>query len=100
MATTSSKVFNPSDSTPEHSPLREQTGRVLSEVRELGNVAAATTSEKIDVAKARGREMLEHGKESSLKAKGGFEDYVREHPMRSLACALGVGAGLAILLRR
>lgn len=100
MASTSAKTFDSPESGAEHSALREQTGRVLSEVRELGHVAAATTGDKLGTAKAKGREMLEHGKESSLKAKGGFEEYVREHPLRSLACAVGVGAGLALLLRR
>ena len=98
MATTTAKPF-PNESGSEHS-LREQTGRVISEVRELGNVAAAATTEKLGTAKERSREMLEHGKENSLKAKGSLEDYVREHPMRSLACAVGVGAALALYLRR
>jgi ElaB/YqjD/DUF883 family membrane-anchored ribosome-binding protein len=95
MAQTSAKTFSDSEHT-----LREQTGRVLSEVRELGNVAAHATTDKLGLAKERGREMLEHGKDSSIRAKYGLEDYVREHPMRSIACAVGAGVLLALYLRR
>jgi ElaB/YqjD/DUF883 family membrane-anchored ribosome-binding protein len=98
MASTSAKPF-PNESGSEHS-LREQTGRVMTEVRELGNVAATATTDKLGTAKERSREMFEHGKESSLKVKGNLEDYVREHPLRSLACAAGVGVALALYLRR
>jgi ElaB/YqjD/DUF883 family membrane-anchored ribosome-binding protein len=80
--------------------LREQTGRVFSEARELGSVAAAATSDQIDHAKEKGRELFSRTKEESQKACDSVEDFVRENPMRSLLCAAGIGAAVVLLLKR
>jgi ElaB/YqjD/DUF883 family membrane-anchored ribosome-binding protein len=98
MTNISSKTITPTSS--DHASLREQTGRVLSEARELGSVAAAATSDQFDHAKEKGRELLSRTKDEGQRACDSVESYVREYPMRSLLCAVGVGAALMIILKR
>jgi len=81
-------------------PLREQAGRVVEEVKELGNVAASASGELIDTAKTKSQEALVATRREGRKAREHVEDYVREHPLGAIAWAAGAGAALAMILRK
>jgi len=81
-------------------PLREQAGRVVEEVKELGTVAASASGELIDTAKTKGQEALVATRREGRKAREHVEDYVREHPLGAIAWAAGAGAALAMILRK
>lgn len=98
MDTAAEKTLDPKS--PETHPIRDQAGRVASEVRELGHVAASSTGEAIDHARDKGREMLAEAKRESRQAREHVEDYVREHPLGAIACAAGLGGLLVVLLKR
>ena len=81
-------------------PLRQQAGRVRTEVQALGTVARTSARDAVGRLKERGSEVLGEGRERLQRAEDGFEQYVAENPFRSVLIAAGVGALLGFALRR
>lgn len=81
-------------------PLRDQAGRVATEVRELGQVAAHSTGEAIDHARDKGGEVIAATRRETRKVREQVEDLVRDNPLGALACAAGAGALLVIFMKR
>jgi ElaB/YqjD/DUF883 family membrane-anchored ribosome-binding protein len=80
--------------------LAEQSGRVMSEVQELGRTALETASEAAAHLRDSGREAFAHGKERVVEAKGNFEHVVSANPLKSVLIAAGVGIALGLVLSR
>lgn len=79
--------------------LGEQSGRVVDEVRELGNMALSSAGEALESVKQRGSDLLHEGRDRAEAAKDGFERYVGENPFKSVLLAAGVGALIGYALR-
>jgi ElaB/YqjD/DUF883 family membrane-anchored ribosome-binding protein len=95
MATTHDSTLNAGN----RKTLGEQTSKVAEDVRELGNMAFAGAGEALDHARERGKNLLERGKDKAVQARDGFEDYVAEHPFKSVLIAAGIGALIGYSLR-
>ena len=80
--------------------LAEQSGRVMSEVQELGRTALESASEAAAHLRDSGREAFQSGKEKALEAKGNFERVVSDNPLKSVMIAAGVGIALGFVLSR
>lgn len=63
-----------------------------------GGVENATLGERVDEVTARAKSLYQRSKERAVEFEGEFEDYVREHPVRSVAIAAGVGVGVGLLV--
>lgn len=60
--------------------------------------ARPTLGERVDELRERAEGLYTRGKRRAVELEGEFEDYVREHPVRSVALAAGVGAGVGLLV--
>lgn len=80
--------------------LREQSRRVLDDVKQLGSIATDSVGEGTLKLKQRGRELLHDGKEKIDRYGGEVKKYVVANPMKAVLMAIGVGALLAITFRR
>jgi ElaB/YqjD/DUF883 family membrane-anchored ribosome-binding protein len=60
--------------------------------------ARPTIGERVDELRERAEGLYTRGKRRAVELEGEFEDYVREHPVRSVALAAGVGAGVGLLV--
>jgi ElaB/YqjD/DUF883 family membrane-anchored ribosome-binding protein len=67
-------------------------------IPEMNANARPTMGERVDELNARAKGVYARGKERAVELEGEFEDYVREHPVRSVAMAAGVGAGVGLLV--
>lgn len=54
--------------------------------------------ERVDDLRERAEGLYSRGKQRAIELEGEFEEYVREHPVRSVALAAGVGAGVGLLV--
>lgn len=54
--------------------------------------------ERVDELRERAEGLYTRGKKRAVELEGEFEDYVREHPVRSVSIAAGVGAGVGLLV--
>ena len=52
----------------------------------------------VDEVRERSRTLYSQAKERARGFEHDYEDYVRSHPMRSTAVALGVGFGVGLLI--
>ena len=80
--------------------LRDQSRRVLDDVKELGSMATDSVGEGAQRLKDRGVELLDEGKEKLARYRGQARKYVAANPMKSLLIAVGVGTVLGLMLRR
>lgn len=67
-------------------------------IPEITANARATMGEHVDELRERAEGLYARGKKRAVELEGEFEDYVREHPVRSVALAAGVGAGVGLLV--
>jgi len=74
------------------STLRQQSTKIVEDVRELGQMALDSASEKAHELRDRGTAALEAGRSRTRAARHDLEQFVRDHPLRSLAIAAGIGA--------
>jgi ElaB/YqjD/DUF883 family membrane-anchored ribosome-binding protein len=81
-------------------PLRQQAGRVRAEAQVLARRAGTSARDAAGRFTEHGSEMLDKGRKSLQRAENGFEQFVAEHPFRSVVIAAGVGALLGCALRR
>lgn len=80
--------------------LRVQAARVKEDVQELGHVARDVAREKLHEIRTQADGYLKAGTEKAKQWEKSFEDSIREHPIRSIAIAAGVGVVVGLLLRR
>jgi len=80
--------------------MKEQSRRILRDVKGLGAIAVDNVGEAADRIKARGRNAVAERKRTVERAQERLVDAVAEHPVRSLLIAIGVGALLGFTLRR
>lgn len=81
-------------------PLSEQSKKIATDVRELGEIAVNTASQTVDELRERGSQALSSGRERALEAKTDFERYVIAQPVKAIAMAVGAGILLSLLARR
>lgn len=80
--------------------MKEQSRRILRDVRGLGEIAADNVGDVTDRIKARGRSALAKGRRTASRVQEQLLDVFAEHPVRSLLVAIGVGALLGLSMRR
>jgi ElaB/YqjD/DUF883 family membrane-anchored ribosome-binding protein len=80
--------------------MKEQSRRILRDVKGLGAIAVDNVGEAADRIKSRGRSAVAEGKRTVERAQERLVDAVAEYPVRSLLIAIGVGALLGFTLRR
>lgn len=59
---------------------------------------AAALGQKAEHARERVGELAHRVKERALETETEFQDYVREHPLKSVLAAAGIGAGLGLVI--
>lgn len=80
--------------------MKDQSRRVLRDVKGLGSIAAENVGEAAERLKERGRGVLASGRRGMQKVERQLLDLVEEHPFKSLLVAVGVGALLGLSMRR
>jgi ElaB/YqjD/DUF883 family membrane-anchored ribosome-binding protein len=80
--------------------LAEQSGRVLEDLRGLGQVAASSASESVRELRDQGAEALRAGRQKAVQMKDGVESSISDNPWKSVLIAAGVGALIGFALRR
>jgi len=74
-------------------PQRRTTPENFATIKESVGEIAQTERERL-------QEVYVRGKERAQAVQHSFEDYVRQHPVRSLLIAAGTGVALGVLLGR
>lgn len=80
--------------------LAEQSGRVIEDIRDLGQMAAANAGQRVMELRAQGVEALKAGKQKAGELKNGLEETLSDNPWKTVLIAAGVGALLGFTLRR
>ena len=80
--------------------LRDQSRRVLDDVKGLGTIAAENVGDRAEQLKQRGKDLLASGRETVGRYQGQVKKYIVANPFRSLLMAVGVGTLLGLALRR
>jgi ElaB/YqjD/DUF883 family membrane-anchored ribosome-binding protein len=80
--------------------LRDQSRRVLRDVKDLGSIAAENVVDGKERLKERGKEMLADGREAIGRYQGEVKKYIAANPFKTLFMAVGVGTLLGLALRR
>jgi ElaB/YqjD/DUF883 family membrane-anchored ribosome-binding protein len=80
--------------------LRDQSRRVVRDVKDLGSIAAENVVAGRDRLKARGRELLSDGRDAIGRYQGEVKKYIAANPFKTLFMAVGVGTLLGLALRR
>jgi ElaB/YqjD/DUF883 family membrane-anchored ribosome-binding protein len=73
---------------------------VTQDIQELGGMARDMAQEKVAQLRASASEYCEEGRDKVQQVERGFEQYVREQPLKSLLIAAGVGILLGGLWMR
>jgi ElaB/YqjD/DUF883 family membrane-anchored ribosome-binding protein len=84
---------------PGHSPTRqpatdrlcEQAREVTQELQEMGNTASDAVRENLGKLQDEVSEYYEQGRDQACQAEHTFEQYIKDHPLRSILIAAGVG---------
>lgn len=69
-------------------------------LREIGHLAKEAAQEGLQRFKDTAGDRMERGKERLMDLEHGFEDRIRENPMKSICIAAGVGLVLGLICRR
>lgn len=80
--------------------LSEQSGKVAEDVKELGHIALEGAGEAIRDVRQRGTQAAEEGKERLQRRASELEEYILDHPFKSVAIAAGVGLLFGLFSRR
>ena len=80
--------------------LRDQSRRIVRDVKDLGSIATDNVTDGAERLKARGRDLLASGRETVGRYQGQVKKYIAANPFRSLLMAVGVGTLLGLALRR
>lgn len=95
-----SKNQEPVMATASMDQLRGQAARVKEDVQELGHIARDVAREKYQELRAQADGYVKTGTEKAKQWEASFEDQIRQHPVRAVAIAAGVGLVVGLLLRR
>jgi ElaB/YqjD/DUF883 family membrane-anchored ribosome-binding protein len=55
-------------------------------------------AERVGNVRERARNLYQRTRERAVELEGHFEDYVREHPVKSVVLASAIGAGVGLLV--
>lgn len=80
--------------------LRDAAHKIGEGFQEAGGAARDYAKERAAEAGRRAQDAYEEGRERVRVAEDRFETYVREHPLKSVAIAAGVGLLLGLFSRR
>jgi ElaB/YqjD/DUF883 family membrane-anchored ribosome-binding protein len=80
---------------PTHQPatdrLREQAREVTQELQEMGNTASDAIRENLEKLQDEASECYEQGRDRAYQAEHTFEQFIKDHPLKSILIAAGVG---------
>lgn len=71
--------------------LGRQAKDVTENIREMGGTVRDAAQEQYDRARDAATAYYEDGRDRVMEMESGFEDYVREQPLKSVLIAVGVG---------
>jgi ElaB/YqjD/DUF883 family membrane-anchored ribosome-binding protein len=71
--------------------LGAQAKKVTEDIQELGGIAGEAAQEKLGQLRETASDRYEEGREKVQQVERTFEQYVQEHPVKSLLIAAGVG---------
>ncbi len=80
--------------------VRNQSQRILQDVKDLGSIAAHDVTLGKQRLAARGRELLADGRQAISNYEDNAKQYIAEHPFKTLLVALGVGTLIGLVIRR
>jgi len=80
--------------------LKDQSSKVLEDVRELGSIAVENVGRTVERLQAKGRGAVGKGRERLARTNDEFHELIVSHPWKSLLVAIGVGAFLGVTMRR
>jgi ElaB/YqjD/DUF883 family membrane-anchored ribosome-binding protein len=80
--------------------LMGQASRVKEDVQELGHIARDVAREKYQELRTQAGGYVKAGTDKARQWETSFENEIREHPLRSIAIAAGVGLVVGYLIRR
>jgi ElaB/YqjD/DUF883 family membrane-anchored ribosome-binding protein len=62
------------------------------------DLLAPSLGQKVEHARERVGEMAQRVKERAVEEEARFEDYIRQHPVKSVLVAAGIGAGVGLVI--
>ena len=71
--------------------LGRQAKDMTDNIREMGSTVRDAAQEQYDRARETATAYYEEGRDRMMEMESGFEDYVREQPLKSVLIAVGVG---------
>lgn len=80
--------------------LREQAREVTKDFQEMGHIANEAVQENLGQMRENASECYERGRDGVHKIEHTFEQFIREHPLKSLLIAAGIGLFLGRFWRR
>lgn len=88
------------DRTTTTTQLRDQMATLKEDVGQMGRLARDAASEKLDDVRGRAEEGMQVGRKRAERAQDALLAEIREHPLQSVALAVGVGFLVGLLNRR
>lgn len=80
--------------------LREHGATVREDLRELGRLTKNAAGEKLAGARRSAQDYYQQGREKAVDLERGFENYVRQNPLKSVLMATGAGIVIGFLMSR
>ena len=80
--------------------LDRQSRQVTKDLRQIGATAKAVAREKLGQLRDNASDYVEQGRKKKQQIEHGFEQYIRESPLKSILIATGVGLLLGRFWRR
>ncbi len=71
--------------------LCEQGREVAKELQEMGNTASDAVRESLGQLQEEASECYEQGRDQAYQAERTFEQFIKDHPLKSILIAAGVG---------
>jgi ElaB/YqjD/DUF883 family membrane-anchored ribosome-binding protein len=71
--------------------LCEQAREVTQELQQMGSTAGDAVRENLGKLQDEASECYEQGRDQAYKAEQTFEQYIKDHPLKSILIAAGVG---------
>jgi len=71
--------------------LREQAREVTKELQEMGNIANDAVRENLGQLQDQASDYYQQGRDQACRAEHTFEQFIKEHPLKSILIAAGAG---------
>ena len=94
------KATRPPSERPANARPRRKARTVTQDLQELGGMAREMAQEKVAQLRASASDYYEEGRDTVQQVERGFEQYIREQPLKSILIAAGVGLVLGGLWMR